>query len=250
MINAYFISDVHLDFVADPAEKEKREHFAAFLKKISPRVTHLYLVGDLFDFWFEYKYVIPKAFFEFLKIFSDMAARGVEIHYLAGNHDFYAGSFFKEQIGMHTWPDSYRFELGDKKFYLYHGDGIGKKDGAYRVLKKILRNPLNLKLFRWLHPDAGIPLARRLSGSSRHYTSQLNHLRDESDYKAFAEQRFAEGIDYVMMGHRHNPLVYRQGGHQYINLGDWINHRTFAFYDGRELSFMCFRDGRFENFEK
>ncbi|HHM01583.1 MAG TPA: UDP-2,3-diacylglucosamine diphosphatase [Caldithrix abyssi] len=249
MINAYFLSDVHLDFIDTAPEREKREQFAAFLKKISADVTHLYLVGDLFDFWFEYKYVIPKAFFEFLKIFSDMTARGVEIHYLAGNHDFYAGTFFEEHLGMRTWPDSYEFELGGKRFYLYHGDGIGKKDGAYRVLKKILRNRLNLRLFRWLHPDLGIPLARRLSGSSRHYTSQLNHLRDESDYKAFAGQRFSEGFDFVMMGHRHNPLVHEKDEHRYINLGDWIRYRTFAYFNGKELSFMRFHEGEMTVFE-
>ena len=165
-------------------------------------------MGDLFDFWFEYKYTIPKKYFRFLMLLNRFREKEVEMHYLAGNHDFALGSFFDNVLNIKTWPQDYTFVLADKKFYLFHGDGIAKKDVGYRFIKRILRHPLNIRFFRWLHPDFGIPLARKVSGGSRHYTNTINHLRDESDYIEFAEKRFEDGYDYVLMGHRHNPLLH------------------------------------------
>ncbi len=238
MSKAYFISDVHLDFYLTPAEVKKRRVFKSFLETIKTDAGHLFIVGDLFDFWFEYNYVMPKAFFPFLKLFAEMADSGVQIHYLAGNHDFQMGPFFAETMGMKTYLNSCTITLDNKRFYLYHGDGIGPGTGMYRLMKKIFRFPLNQKVFRWLHPDVGIPLARYLSGASRNHTNQNNHLRDESAYKAFARERFDEGFDYVLMGHRHNPLVYRHEAKTYINLGDWVSYYTFAMYENEKLSFM------------
>ncbi|RMH61283.1 MAG: UDP-2,3-diacylglucosamine diphosphatase [Calditrichaeota bacterium] len=243
MVKAYFISDVHLDFFLTDAEQKKRAVFKAFLETIKQEATHLFIVGDLFDFWFEYRYVIPKAFFPFLRLFSELKDAGITLHYLAGNHDFQMGPFFSDVLQMETHLNSYACTLAGKRFYLYHGDGIGPGTGMYRVMKKIFRFPLNQKLFRWLHPDWGIPLARYLSGASRQHTNQNNHLRDESAYKKFAEERFAEGFDYVLMGHRHNPLVHRVGDKQYINLGDWISYHTLACFDGRHLEFLTFKPG-------
>jgi len=163
------------------------------------------------------------------------------MHYLAGNHDFFLGEFFDRYLNIKTWQDEYTFTLGDKNFYLWHGDGLGKKDGGYRFLKKIMRNKTNLKLFRLLHPDFGISFARFVSGSSRSYTNNLNHKRDESDYFKFAEARFADGYDYVLMGHRHNPLVHQMERKKYINLGDWLSFCSYAFFDGKELKLKYYK---------
>jgi len=151
-----------------------------------------------------------------------------------GNHDFYLGRFFREYLGVQTWPEEYECELNGKKFFLYHGDGVARRDRGYRFMKKIFRNKASIWLYRWLHPDVGIPFARFVSGSSRKYTNQLD-LRDEPDYKAFAEEQFDRGFDYVLMGHRHNPLVHEKDGHIYINLGDWIEKFTYAEFDGEKL---------------
>jgi len=234
-INAYFISDLHLATHPGPEEMEQQDIFIKFINEIRSDLTHLFIVGDLFDFWFEYKNVIPKMYFQFLYLFRKLTDQGVEIHYLAGNHDFALGTFFDEELNISTHLDTYIFELADKKFYLYHGDGVAKKDIAYRFLKRILRNKTNQKLFRWLHPDWGIPFAKFVSGSSRKYTNQLNLERDESDYIEFAEQKFEEGYDYVLMGHRHNPLKHNKDGHTYINLGDWITLFSYAVFDGEQL---------------
>ncbi len=240
MIRAYFISDLHIGASESPAEAEKQQKLIRFLQQIKNDATHLFLVGDFFDFWFEYKYVIPKRYFNILVTLKQITGAGIEVHYLAGNHDFFLGSFFDDVVDIKTHPDEYTPVLNGKKFYIWHGDGLAAKDGGYRFLKKIMRNRWNLKLFRLLHPDFGIPFARYISGSSREYTNQMNHLRDESDYINFAEQKFSDGFDYVLMGHRHNPLVHAVGGKKYINLGDWIDKFTYALFDGDDLNLLKF----------
>jgi len=241
MIKAYFISDLHLG-ANNPTEDENQKLFIKFLDQISETATHLYIVGDLFDFWFEYKYVIPKKYFVILHKLKGLVDKGIEINYLAGNHDFYMGSFFSESLKIKTWQDEFTFSLGGKRFYLWHGDGLAKKDAGYRFLKKILRNKYNIKIFRWLHPDWGFPFARFVSGSSRKYTNQINNERDETDYIDFAEKKFDEGYDYVMMGHRHNPLVHEKNEHMYINLGDWIIKFSYAEFDGKKLRLKYYKE--------
>lgn len=242
MVKAYFISDLHIGSHHDENEEEKQERVLRFLKSIQGDATHLYIVGDLFDFWFEYKYVVPKEYFRFLFVLRKMADAGIELHYLAGNHDFALSDFFDREISVKTWAESYTFELAGKSFFLFHGDGIARKDAGYRILKRILRNRVNQKAFRFLHPDWGIPFARLVSGSSRKYTNQLNHLRDESDYIEYAEKQFKSGNDYVIMGHRHNPLVHEKGAKKYINLGDWIRYNSFAVFDGQDITLEYYKD--------
>ncbi|HID40492.1 MAG TPA: UDP-2,3-diacylglucosamine diphosphatase [Calditrichaeota bacterium] len=234
MSHAFFISDLHIGEPTQNDETYKQEKIFSFLKNVVSRGTHLFIVGDLFDFWYEYKYVIPKKHFLYLHRLRLLVDSGVEIHYLAGNHDFYLGDFFREYTGIQTWPEEYEFELDGRRFFLYHGDGVAKRDKGYRFMKKIFRNKASIWLYRWLHPDLGIPFARFVSGSSRKYTNHIN-LGDESDYKEFAEKQFARGIDYVMMGHKHNPLVYEKDGHIYINLGDWMENFSYAEFDGKNL---------------
>ncbi|MGD9487442.1 MAG: UDP-2,3-diacylglucosamine diphosphatase [Calditrichaceae bacterium] len=234
MIKAYFISDLHIGANETEEEHQKQTHVLRFLDEIEKDATHLYIVGDLFDFWFEYKYVIPKKYFDFLYRFKRLTDRGVEINYLAGNHDFFLGRFFDEMIGMKTWLDDYEFELGGKNFYLFHGDGVAKKDTGYRFLKRVFRNKFNQKIFRWLHPDFGFRFARFISGSSRVYTNRLV-LKDVEDYKEYAEKQFDRGFDYVLMGHKHNPLVYEKNDHKYLNLGDWLVNFSYAEFDGNNL---------------
>ncbi len=234
MIKAYFISDLHIGVDNSDKEKQRQKKILEFLRIISNDATHLYIVGDLFDFWYEYKQVIPKKYFDFLHILKSMTLKNVEMHYLAGNHDFYLGKFFDEYLNIKTWQDEYTFELGGKKFFLLHGDGLAKRDKSYRFLKRVLRNKTNNRIFRWLHPDLGIPFARVVSGSSRNFTRNIN-LQDENDYKEFAEEQFAGGYDYVLLGHRHIPLEYEKENHIYINLGEWFESNSYAIFDGNEL---------------
>jgi UDP-2,3-diacylglucosamine hydrolase len=230
----YFISDVHIGVKPQEEEIERIKLFIKFLKHIETKASRIFFVGDIFDFWFEYKYAIPKNYFAVLHQLASLADRKIEMHYLAGNHDFYLGNFFNKEFGMQTYTNEWTGQLSGKKFYVYHGDGIAKKDVGYRILKKIIRNKLNIRLFRLLHPDIGIPFAYFVSGTSRYYTDQIK-LYDHSDYIEFAQRRFKEGYDYVIMGHRHNPLAHSQNEKKYINLGDWLFSFSYGVFDGRNL---------------
>jgi len=240
MVKAYFISDLHIGAEDNEKELVRQKHILKFLHKISKDATRIYIVGDLFDFWFEYKTVIPKKYFAFLNTFKNMTDKGIEIHYLAGNHDFALGNFFDKFLGIKTWENEYTFELAGSKFFIWHGDGLAKEDTGYRILKRILRNKFNQRIFRWIHPDLGFKLARFTSSSSRKYTNQLNYQRDEKDYIEFAEQKFSEGFNYVMMGHRHRPLVHEENSNKYINLGEWIDRCSYAVFDGKDLELSYF----------
>lgn len=234
MKKTYFISDVHLGEQPALLEKDRVTQFVRFLQKLEQDAGQIFFVGDLFDFWFEYKYVIPKKHFTVIRQMARMREKGIEITYLAGNHDFWLGSFFDRELDIHTVTDEWTGEINGKRFFLFHGDGVAKKDHGYRFLKKLLRNRLSIHLFRWLHPDWGIPLARFVSGSSRQYTNRVN-LNDQKDYIAFARQRFSEGYDFVVMGHRHTPYQLDEQGKIYINLGDWLEHYSYAVFDGTDL---------------
>jgi UDP-2,3-diacylglucosamine hydrolase len=234
MGKTYFISDVHLGELPKEKEIKKISCFINFLKSLENSAERIFFVGDLFDFWFEYKYVIPKKYFIILRQLAKLREKNIEIHYLPGNHDFYLGHFFKDELGIQTYQNDWSGTINKKKFYLYHGDGVAKKDKGYRILKRILRNPLNIKLFRIIHPDLGIPVARFISGSSRQYTDRIN-LKDHNDYIEFARKRFSEGFDYVIMGHRHDPFSHEEKGKKYINLGDWLTNFSYAIFDGNDL---------------
>jgi len=237
----YFISDVHLGELPPDREQARVEKFLGFLRSLESKAERIFFVGDLFDFWFEYKYVIPKKHFPTLHQLARLRENNIELHYLPGNHDFWLGEFFQKQLGIHTYDDDWSGVLGNKKFYLFHGDGVAKKDGGYRMLRRFLRSPVNIKLFRLIHPDWGIPFARFVSGSSRLYTNQIK-LNDHSDYIDFAQKKFNEGFDYVLMGHRHNPFVHAEGDKKYINLGDWLVNDSYAVYDENELNLTILND--------
>ncbi len=230
----YFISDVHLGEKAPDEEKERVLHFLSFLKSIESKADKIFFVGDLFDFWFEYKYVIPKRYFSVLHQLKNFAEKNIEMHYLTGNHDFWLGEFFTKEMGITIHENDWSGVIDGKKFYLFHGDGVAKKDVWYRFLKRILRNKTNIKLYRLLHPDLGIPFARLVSGSSRLYTNQIN-LNDNDDYIEFAKTKLKEGFDYVIMGHRHTPMEIEENGRKYINLGDWLVNFSYAVFDGQKL---------------
>ena len=230
----YFISDVHLGEQPEALEKDRVHRFISFLREIEEKASSIFFVGDLFDFWFEYKYVIPKKHYAVINQLARMREKNIKITYLAGNHDFWLGSFFDYELGIQTCSNEWTGEINGKRFYLFHGDGVAKKDRGYRMLKRILRNRLSIKLYRWIHPDWGIPLARFVSGSSRQYTNKID-LNDHTDYIEFARRQFSDGYDYVIMGHRHTPFRHEENGKKYINLGDWLYHFSYAIFDGKDL---------------
>jgi UDP-2,3-diacylglucosamine hydrolase len=230
----YFLADAHLG--ADPREQEaaREARLHEFLTSLAGRASALYIVGDLFDFWFEYRTAIPRRHFGTLAALKRLRDAGVNITYLNGNHDFWLGPFIRDELGIHTHLDGLALDLQGHRIWLHHGDGLGGGDLGYRVLKKVLRSPISIALYRLLHPDIGIPFAHVVSRWSRHSRGD-RPLDGDRLWTRVASPRFAEGFDTVMVGHFHHAWERREGARSFFMLGDWIE--TFTY--------VVLRDGAF-----
>ena len=203
----YFLSDAHIGEPKAENNDERKQNLFDFGDGIAEPGNHLFIIGDLFDFWFEWRRVIPKRHFKVLNKLSEWSDKGLKLYYLAGNHDFRLGEFLTDEIGFVTSEKFLEFEADGKKFHLFHGDGVKKTDYGYRFLKKILRNRFNQKLFLLLHPDIGMKLADASSATSRESQVNRNPYLDATDYLEYARRKIAEGFDYIIMGHTHIPLL-------------------------------------------
>jgi UDP-2,3-diacylglucosamine hydrolase len=227
MSKVYFISDAHLGLGTKEQERKKEDKLLSFFEKIASDANSIYILGDLFDAWFEYKTVIPKGFHRILSKLDELVQNNIQIHYLAGNHDYWMNDYFTEEIGIKTYPDAFEIDIDEKKIYLHHGDGLANNDNGYLILKKIFRNPVNIKLYKLLHPDLAIKIARNFSKTSRKHSGN-KHFGEEDGMKKAAAKKIEEGYDIVIMGHRHEPTVIHINNGLYINLGDWITHYTYC----------------------
>jgi UDP-2,3-diacylglucosamine hydrolase len=223
----YIFSDAHLGADSAGCEARKAANIQALFEKVKDDGDRLVILGDLFDFWFEYKYAIPKEHHQVLFMLTDLKRRGITIDYVSGNHDFWMDDFFTTQIGIQVHRDYYNLEYEGRKIHLIHGDGLAQADRGYRLLKRIFRNRFNIWLYRKLPPDWAIPLAKKVSGSSRRYTSR----RDQNfaaDYEAYAAGKLQEGFDIVVIGHLHLPVIKPLDNGIYVNTGDFIDHFSYA----------------------
>ncbi len=249
----YFISDVHLGLGEYKQRREREQKLLSFLQSIESRCEVLYIVGDLFDYWFEYSTVLPRDFFRTLSALERLKHSGVRIEYLMGNHDFGHQDFFEKELHIPVHRTDVEAIHNGKRFYLAHGDGKVYNDRGYLILRAILRNRFNIKLFQWIHPDLGIGLASNTSSKSRVHTDSKNYGTADG-LADFAEKKIYEGFDYVIMGHRHKPQVhhYSKGDHQgtYVNLGDWLGHNTYAEFDGLQLHLRSIDDFLLEQANK
>lgn len=239
---AYFFSDVHLGLGTRAEEKAKEDRLLTFLNGVRRDAEQLFILGDLFDFWFEYRTVIPRGFHRTLAALQEYTDSGRPVHYLVGNHDCWMGDFFASEIGATVYEESFEVTLQGKRVLLHHGDGLAQKDLGYRLIRPVLRNRLNRRLYRWLHPDIGVPIARGSSRSSREYTSQKDY-GESSGMEEFARAKIAGGVDYVLMGHLHQPEQKAIGRGVYVNLGDWITHGSYAVLEGGALTLRTWNGG-------
>lgn len=232
-IKTYFFSDAHLGLGTREEDRAKEDRIISFLSEVRKDADQLFILGDLFDFWFEYKTVVPKGYFRLFAKLADLTAHRVTITYLAGNHDFWMKRYFTDELGIEIVHDPVERIIGGKRFYLHHGDGLVKDDAGYRLLKRILRNKFNIWLFSLLHPDVTGALARWSSRTSRQHTSGRKY--EQTDMDEFAQQKIGEGYDFVIMGHNHQSRAQKFGRGLYVNLGDWISENTYAVFDGKRL---------------
>lgn len=219
--NYFFISDVHLGLQSREKEKEKENKLVRFLEFAKGECDELFILGDLFDYWFEYRRVIQKGFFKTLAALEKLSDSGTKIHYIIGNHDFLHRDFFQKEIGALLYYDPIYMELNGRKFYMGHGDGLIENDIGYKFLKKVLRNKFLQAIFSLIHPDLGIRVASSSSKKSRDYTKTKDYGENDSLYE-IAKSKIDKGIDYVMFGHSHRRLFQNYKNGYYINLGTWL----------------------------
>lgn len=232
----YFVSDVHLGAPALSNNRERELLFAKWLDSIRDDVAELYLMGDIFDFWFEYRKVVPRGFTRILGRLADLTDKGVPVHFFAGNHDVWVFDYLPQETGLTLHRDEWITEIGGKKFYLAHGDGLDPDDKGYLLLKKIFTSKTLQWWFSRIHPNFAFHMAHQWSKSSR--LSKLNRqeefkVKNECMYK-FAENYLKkEWIDYFIFGHRHRMAdVEVKNGSRFILLGDWITNFSYGVFDG------------------
>jgi UDP-2,3-diacylglucosamine hydrolase len=239
----YFFSDVHLGFRSREEEKEKERKLTAFLESISKNAEKIFIVGDLFDCWIEYRKVVPKGFYRTLAKLNEITESGIEVNFFSGNHDFWLNTYLRDDVGLKLYSDFLATELDGKKFFITHGDGLSSGDIGYKIIKKILRNRVNQFLYSLVHPDIGVWLAQSSSKKSRlhtddrskdMYNTNKSGAHGSGGMQQFAEKKISEGYDFVIMGHIHKPSdavikTASQTG-RYITLGDWITNFTYGEY--------------------
>jgi UDP-2,3-diacylglucosamine hydrolase len=232
----YFISDVHLGYGPREEDRKREARLLKLLEQILSEAkvgeaAGLFLVGDLFDSWFDFGSVIPRRHVRSLAAIAHIAEH-VPVEYLMGNHDFGHRDFFQAELGVALHKGDIERNLNGKRFYIAHGDGKAANDTGYLILRKVLRSSLAQAAYKIIHPDLGIPFAEWVSGRSRAYTDERDALRKHDGLKVFAEKLLANGkADYVVMGHRHEAAIHALHGGTYINLGDWLRNYTYGIFD-------------------
>jgi UDP-2,3-diacylglucosamine hydrolase len=240
---AYFIGDAHLGMPIRGYEA-REQHLYSFLEHISAKASQLFIMGDLFDFWVEYRHAIRPEYFLTLHFLKRCVEAGVEVHYLAGNHDFALESFLPHTLGIKIHRDEYSAEIQGKKVFMHHSDGLISQDKAYRILKKVVRNPLNQKLFKMLHPNVGIGIASFFSKSSRKYLVANYHKEMLRNYRAVARNLLDKEYDVVVFGHTHYPQLNRYGEKYFCNPGEWIRRYTYGELSQGQMSLWEFKAGQ------
>jgi len=234
--HVYCLSDMHLGFPDASTSRAREAVLIEWIKRVESDVSDLFLLGDVFDFWFEYKKVVPKGFVRILGALAELADRGVRLHIFVGNHDLWMKDYFVEELGARIYyePTEFEFQFSSKttRICMGHGDGMGPGDYGYKALKKVFVNPLAKFLFRWLHPDLGVGLAHAWSGTRKSSTIKAGEVPfdPETDYILAAvrdrfaiDQRENRAIEAYVFGHRHHPIAFELGiGIHYYNLGDWF----------------------------
>ena len=229
----YFLSDFHLGAPDQKTSLEREKRIVGFLDNIKNDAEALFILGDLFDFWFEYKYVVPKGFVRILGKLGEISDMGVPIHFFVGNHDMWMKDYFTKELNINVYHHPKVFEWQGKRFFIGHGDGLGPGDHGYKFVKKIFRNKIAQFLFGILPPAIGIGLANYFSRKSRAKAAKTDEvfLGEEKEWliSLCKDKLNKEHFDYFVFGHRHLPLdVQLNDNSRYINLGDWIKYFSYA----------------------
>lgn len=244
--NIYFLSDFHLG-APNAAESLLREKkIIRFLDEIKLQAAAVFIVGDLFDFWYEYKRVVPKGYVRILGKIAELTDAGIAVHFFVGNHDMWMNGYFEKELNIEVFYEPKEFEFNGKKFFVGHGDGLGPGDHRYKFLKKVFRNKLSKTAFGALHPTTGIGLANYMSRKSRIAAVKADEqfLGEEKEWLIIFSKEMLEKkhVDYFIFGHRHFPIDFKLNDNsRYINLGDWIKYNSYAVFDGENVELKYFK---------
>lgn len=236
----YFASDQHFGIPDRERSKLRETKFISWLDEVKKDAGAIFLLGDLFDFWFEYKKVVPKGFVRVLGKIAEIHDMGIPIYFFVGNHDLWMSDYFKTELGITVYHNPQEFVFDGKTFLIGHGDGLGPGDKGYKRMKKLFTHPFSKWLYRWLHPDIGVKLGQYMSTQNKLISGQedIKFLGEENEWLAQYAKRKQENkhYDYFLFGHRHLPMeIQIDKESKYINTGDWITHFTYAVFDGKDL---------------
>lgn len=239
----YFLSDFHLGAPNDTESRKREDRLVRFLQYARKDAGIIFIVGDIFDFWYEYKTVVPKGFVRILGTLAQIADEGIQLHIFTGNHDTWMQDYLSKELNAKLYFEPQQFTIQNKQFLIGHGDGLGPGDEGYKRLKKIFTNPICQWLFRWLHPDAGIQLANYFSRKSRAKTGNTDEifLGEDKEWLILyiKEKAKTMAVDFFIFGHRHYAIDFKiNEKSRYINLGDWIRLNTYAVFDGTALQLL------------
>ena len=229
----YFASDQHLGAPTPKASLPREKKFVAWLDTIKEDAGTIFLLGDLFDFWFEYKTVVPKGFVRVLGKLAELKDAGIDIYFFVGNHDLWMRDYFQKELNIPVFHKPQEFEINGKIFLIGHGDGLGPSDHGYKRMKKVFTFPFFKWLFRWLHPDIGVRLGHYFSVKNKLISGDedARFLGEENEWLAqYCRRKLTEKhYDFFIFGHRHLPLeIELNNNSTYINLGDWIQYFTYG----------------------
>jgi UDP-2,3-diacylglucosamine hydrolase len=229
----YFASDQHLGAPTPEASLPREKKFVAWLDAIKEDAGTVFLLGDLFDFWFEYKTVVPKGFVRVLGKLAELKDAGIDIYFFVGNHDLWMRDYFQKELNIPVFHEPQEFDINGKLFLIGHGDGLGPGDYGYKRMKKVFTFPFFKWLFRWLHPDIGVKLGHYFSVKNKLISGDedAQFLGEENEWLAlYCRKKLTEKhYDFFIFGHRHLPLeIELNSSSTYINLGDWIQYFTYG----------------------
>jgi|SRR6218665_1524491 len=242
----YFLSDFHLGAPTYAASLEREKEIVRFLDEAKNDAAEIFLVGDMFDFWYEYRLVVPKGYVRLLGKLAELSDAGIALHFFVGNHDMWMKNYFQTELNIPVYFEPVGLVRNGKQFLIGHGDGLGPGDHGYKRLKKIFRNPVCQWLFGILPPAVGIGLANYFSRKSRAQTGSAEEifLGEDKEWLIIycKEILLQKKVDFFVFGHRHLPIDYRLSDNsRYINLGDWIKYFTYAVFDGEEVKLLSYK---------
>jgi UDP-2,3-diacylglucosamine hydrolase len=240
--NTYFVSDTHFGTNTFGNSIEREKQFVRWLESIHSNMKTLYLLGDIFDFWFEYKHAVPQGFTRVLGKIAQLSDQGTEIHYLTGNHDIWINNYLPRELGITLHREPFVTNIDGKTFHLAHGDGLGDNSPTFHLIRTIFHNPTCRQLFSLIHPSIGIPLALKWAKHSRqkellHPAPYLGENREHLVIYAKQYIRQHPETDYLILGHRHIMLdLMLNHKSRMMIIGDWLKHFSYAVFDGKKLT--------------